>query len=208
MSKYLYIFDPGHGGLVSGKYVTPGKRSPKFADGHVLYEGVNNRDNVSRLMTAFRAAGLDCIDIVNSQQDVPLSKRVADANKLAKTRKSVFISIHSDAAGDGVNWHPASGISVYSSKGQTTSDALASVVIDHLQAKFQSTVKWRFDQTDHDKDKEENFYVLAHTSMPAILCELGFHTNEAEAKRLLTPDWKDKVVSSLLAAVQAWEQKQ
>ena len=42
MSKYLYIFDPGHGGLVDGKYQTAGKRSPKFADGKVLFEGVNN----------------------------------------------------------------------------------------------------------------------------------------------------------------------
>lgn len=207
MSKYLYIFDPGHGGLVGGKYVTPGKRSPKFADGNVLYEGVNNRDNVTRIMAAFRAAGLECVDIVNSNQDVPLSKRVGDANKLAKGRKAIFISIHSDAAGDGTNWHPASGISVYSSKGQTVSDTFASVVIEQLQSKFQSTVKWRFDQTDHDKDKEENFYVLAHTAMPAILCELGFHTNQLEAQRILTPDWKDKIVASLLAAAQRWEQQ-
>lgn len=205
MSKYLYIFDPGHGGLINGKYQTAGKRSPKFADGRVLFEGVNNRDNVERIMTKFKANGLDCIDIVSSDSDISLDKRVSEANKLAKTRKCVYISIHSDAAGAGVKWHAASGMSVYTSKGQTKSDILASLVIDSLVDSFGNTVKWRFDSSDGDKDKEENFYVLAKTNCPAILCELGFHTNEAETRRMMTMEFKNKIVDALLAAAQDWE---
>lgn len=205
MSKYLYIFDPGHGGLVNGKYQTAGKRSPKFPDGRVLFEGVNNRDNVERIMAKFKANGLDCIDIVNSDLDVSLGERVRKANALAKDRKCVYISIHSDAAGDGVKWHPASGISVWTSKGQTKSDIFASIVIDELQAKFLQSIKCRTNMTDGDADWEENFYVLRETRCPAILCELGFHTNEAETKRMMTTEFKDKVVDALLAAALKWE---
>lgn len=205
MSKYLYIFDPGHGGLVNGKYQTAGKRSPKFPDGRVLFEGVNNRDNVERIMAKFKANGLDCIDIVNSDLDVSLGERVRKANALAKDRKCIYISIHSDAAGDGIKWHPASGISVWTSPGQTKSDIFASIVIDELQAKFLQSIKWRTNTTDGDEDCEENFYVLRETRCPAILCELGFHTNEAEVKRMMTTEFKDKVVAALLAAALKWE---
>ncbi len=204
-SKYLYIFDPGHGGLVNGKYQTAGKRSPKFPDGRVLFEGVNNRDNVERIMSKFRANGLDCVDIVNSDLDISLGERVRKANSLAKDRKCIYISIHSDAAGDGVRWHSASGISVWTSKGETKSDIFASIVIDELQSKFLQSIKWRTNMTDGDEDWEENFYVLRETRCPAILCELGFHTNEAETKRMMTTEFKDKVVNALLAAALKWE---
>jgi N-acetylmuramoyl-L-alanine amidase len=205
MSKYLYIFDPGHGGLVDGKYQTAGKRSPKFADGKVLFEGVNNRDNVQRIMKAFRDNGLECVDIVDSENDVSLIERVKKANKLSKDRKCVYISIHSDANGDGVKWDQASGMSVYTSKGQTKSDIFASIVIDELYNKFTSTIKWRTNNTDGDKDQEENFYVLKNTDCPAILCELGFHTNEAETKRMMTLDYKNKIVDAMVASAIKWE---
>lgn len=205
MSKYLYIFDPGHGGLVDGKYQTAGKRSPKFADGKVLFEGVNNRDNVQRIMKAFIDNGLDCVDVVDSDKDVSLIERVKKANKLSKDRKCVYISIHSDANGDGVKWDQASGMSVYTSNGQTKSDVFASILIDELYNKFTSTIKWRTDSTDGDKDKEENFYVLKNTDCPAILCELGFHTNEAETKRMMTLDYKNKIVDAMVASAIKWE---
>ena len=205
MSKYLYIFDPGHGGLVDGKYQTAGKRSPKFADGKVLFEGVNNRDNVQRIMKAFKEKGLECVDVVDSENDVSLIERVKKANKLSKDRKCVYISIHSDANGDGVKWDQASGMSVYTSKGQTKSDIFASIVIDELYNKFTSTIKWRTNNTDGDKDQEENFYVLKNTDCPAILCELGFHTNEAETKRMMTLDYKNKIVDAMVASAIKWE---
>lgn len=205
MSNYLYIFDPGHGGLIDGKYQTAGKRSPKFPDGRVLFEGVNNRDNVKRLMEKFKANGLDCIDIVDSNSDISLGERVRKANSLAKDRKCIYISIHSDAAGDGVKWHPASGISVWTSKGQTKSDIFASIVIDQLQENFLQSIKWRTNMTDGDEDWEENFYVLRETRCPAILCELGFHTNEQEVRRMMTPEFKDKVCNAMVAAALKWE---
>lgn len=205
-SKYTYLFDPGHGGLVNGKYVTPGKRSPKFDDGSVLYEGVNNRDNVNIILKLLKEHGIDCIDIVDSSSDISLHERVSRANKLSKKKKCIYISIHSDGAGDGLNWHSASGMSVYTSKGQTKSDILADIMIESLQEQFGDTIKWRTDTyTDGDLDKEENFYVLKNTVCPAILCELGFHTNKDEALRMLTKDFKEKIAKSVLNTVLEFE---
>lgn len=207
MSKYKILLDAGHGGIVDGKYVTPGKRSPKFDDGSQLYEGVNNRDIVKRLIKYMESENIPYVDIVASEQDVSLPVRVERANKLSKVAKCLYISIHSDANGDGNTWDSASGLSVYTSKGQTKSDELAELVIAELQENFKSDVKWRTDSTDGDKDKEENFYVLKNTDCPAILCELGFHTNKDEATKMLTVDWKNKIVLSIIYAIKKFELK-
>lgn len=199
--KVLIILDPGHGGIIEGKYVTPGKRSPFFEDHTQFYEGVNNRNNVKLIMEALKAAGIECIDIVDTQEDISLPERCRRANKLLTTHPNcLYVSIHSDAAGDGKEWNPASGISVYTSKGQTKSDIAASLWIDALEEQFENTVLWRKDTSDKDEDKEENFYVLANTTMPAMLGELGFHTNKAQCTRMQTKEWKDKVVRSLVKA--------
>lgn len=207
MSKYTYLLDAGHGGIINGKYVTPGKRSPKFEDGSQLFEGVNNREIVNKLILALYKENIKYVDIVASQEDVPLSIRVNNANKLSKVKSCIYISIHSDANGDGTKWDQASGLSVYTSKGQTRSDNFAEIIINKLQDNFKQTVKWRTDITDKDKDKEENFYVLRETKCPAILCELGFHTNKEEAKKMLTNEWKENVVKSIIEAIKEFELK-
>ena len=207
MSKFTYILDPGHGGMVNRQYATAGKRSPKFDDGSVLYEGVNNREIVKLLIKAMEAEDIKCIDIVASEQDISLPIRVNRANNLSRTKPCIYISIHSDANGDGIVWDKASGLSVYTSKGQTKSDEFAELVIDELQENFKSDVKWRTDSSDGDKDKEENFYVLKNTNCPAILCELGFHTNKEEATKMLTADWKNKIVLSIIYAIKKFELK-
>ena len=52
MSKFIWLLDSGHGGLDpdTGKYVTPGKRSPVWNDGSQYFEGVGNRDIVRRIL--------------------------------------------------------------------------------------------------------------------------------------------------------------
>jgi N-acetylmuramoyl-L-alanine amidase len=208
MAKKTYLMDGGHGGLINGIYQTAGKRSPKFDDGSVLYEGVNNRDNVKRLMDVLEKEGIKAIDVVNSDSDVALSERVRRANLLAKGGECMYISMHSDAHGNGTEWTPASGISVFTSIGDTgKSDDFAQIVIDRLQVNFGTEVKWRTESTDGDEDKEENFYVLKETKCPAILIEAGFHTNKEEATKMLSEDWKNKLTKSLVEAIKIWEAK-
>lgn len=207
MGKTLFIFDPGHGDFVDGvNYSKQGKYSPKFEDGTRFYEGHNNRDNVKRVIEHLDNIGVECVDITGgSMLDVPLGNRVSLANKLGKGRRSLYISVHSDAQGKGETWEPASGISVYTSKGQTKSDVFASILIDELEKEYGGSVKWRKDLIDGDEDKEENFAVLRDTEMPAVLIEAGFHTNKDEVKRMMTDDWKVRLVNAVTNACLKWE---
>lgn len=209
MSKFFYILDPGHGGINpdTGNYVTPGKRSPKFEDGSVLYEGVNNRINVKLLESKLTLEGIECINLVDTYLDIPLRDRVKTINNLCKERDCVVISIHSDAFGNGTTWESPSGISVFTSVGQTESDKFANLAIQELICQFEDDVKWRLDYSDGDSDKEAQFFILRKTACPAILVEGGFHTNKEEATKMQTPEWRDKLTTALVDAIKLWEFK-
>jgi N-acetylmuramoyl-L-alanine amidase len=201
MSKYLYILDSGHGGIDqdTGQYVTAGKRMVK--DGIKFYEGVNNRDNVKRIMLGMKKAGLDCVDIVNDWRDISLAERVKRANKLNQERKCIYISIHSDANGNGKDWNSASGIGTYVyEKGSKNSHDLAKYMHQELSCNFQGVAKDR-------KIKKCAFYVVRKTNCPAVLLELGFHTNFKEVNLMRTDEWKEKVVKSVVEACNIFEVK-
>lgn len=204
MSKFTFLLDAGHGGIVNGQYVTAGKRSPAFNDGRQLYEGVYNRAIVEKIKTKLAPLGIKYLDIVNSNDDVPLGIRVKLANGFYKVEKNcVYISIHANA-GPKFEWSEPKGIEVYTSKGQTKSDMFASILIDKMEC-FVQDVRWRKDISDGDADKEENFYVLKETLMPAILSENGFMTNMGECERMFTEEWQNNIAEAHVQAILEWE---
>lgn len=225
MEKHV-IIDMGHGGMINGIYQTPGKRSPKWKDLPQLFEGVQNREIGELVKQKLTALGIGFTDIVNSQKDVSRPVRIQRADACHSLHpNSVGISIHADAAcykyidkactirydndpKKKVNVfyykeenHPASGFSVYTSKGETKSDLLAETTIESLELNFGTSVKWRFDKTDGDKDKEENFDMVALTKAPFILCELGFMTNRAECELMHTQEFKEKCADALVKGI-------
>jgi len=189
------ILDAGHGGIspFNNEYVTAGKRSPVREDGTQFYEGVNNRILVDRIYDALKANGFDVVKLVDTWKDAPLSERVAKANQLHKEKKSYLISIHSDAFGNGLEWTSPKGVTVFTSKGETKSDYLAKW--------FRQELACNFDGITTDRGiKEANFYILRNTACPAVLLELGFHTNKQELTLMETEVWREAVVKSIVDA--------
>lgn len=202
MSKLRIILDAGHGGInpMTGEYVTKGKRSPKFDDGSVLYEGVNNRDNVDRIATALEAKGYDVVKLADTWRDIKLWERAKEEHLLA-TENSILISVHSDGFGNGVDWHSANGIGVFIyNRASKKSHLLADSMNNSLICNFDGIAKNR-------GIKKANFAILRETLSPAVLLELGFHTNEYEAKAMLTENWKERIVKSVVEAIEEYELK-
>ncbi len=191
MSKYLWLLDPGHGGILDGNYQTPGKRSPIWEDGTQYFEGEGNRGIVDRILRMCKTEGIDAMDIVSSNRDVSLSERVARANALNTIRKCIYVSIHSD----GFTKESANGFSVYTSKGETKSDGIATIFLKNMKLKFPNR-KLRKDTRDGDEDKEANFYVIKKTNCPAILIENFFMTNREECNILMSSEGKYKIALS------------
>ncbi len=172
---WLFLFDLGHG------FDTPGKRSPLDVGGGMLLEWKFVREIYQMLVKKLVDKHIN-FQLINPESfDVSLAERVARANRfsLISPGKAVLISIHGNAAGNGKDWHSASGIEAFTSPGETLSDKLCDVFMVNAQ-KLLPGRKIRTDMTDGDKDKEAEFYVLTKSACPAMLLELGFYTNLEE----------------------------
>ena len=205
-SNYLWIFDNGHGGIIDGVYQTPGKRSPVWPDGQQLFEGEFNRAIVNRLVTLCKANNIDYVNLVDTQDDVPLSYRTDKANSIAKSsgKPCIYISIHANGFSD----EAAHGWEVYTSPGKTKSDEIATVLYEKADEEFPERAM-RPSTVDGDPDKEANFYVLVHTNMPAILSENFFMTNYRECHEILMSEsGRDRVAKIHFEMIQQLENGQ
>jgi len=204
-SEYLWILDNGHGGIIDGVYQTSGKRSPQWEDGTQLFEGEFNRAVVKRIIKLCEGAGIECINLVDTEEDLSLRWRTDKANDIYRKRldengKCIYVSIHANAYGDGQTFNSARGIGVYhhvhSSKGQK----LAKVLQPHL-------VRYTGFRDRGIKANETwaNFYVLRKTHMPAILSENGFMTNLNEVEKLFDNTVRQHIAKAHAAMIREVE---
>ena len=160
------LIDNGHG------HNTPGKRSP---DGK-FREYAYNREIAKRIVADLIDRGYDAELLVPEDNDISLEERVRRVNALCSAHgKSnvILVSVHVNAAGNGSKWTNATGWSVYTCKGQTTSDKLAECLCEAAIKNFPGK-RIRTDYSDGDSDWEANFYILRHTMCPAVLTENFF----------------------------------
>lgn len=187
------IFDNGHGGIIGGAYQTAGKRSPNWENG-ILYEGAFNRWVVNRLIEKMDRIGLAYYHISPELTDVSLNERVKRANEIYQKDKEVYIlSIHANAGG-------GTGIEAFTSKGKTISDGLAEIILTNFEADLKCTTM-RFDLSDGDKDKEENFQILRSPYCPAVLVECGFMDNRSDYNKLWSHDYLNKLTESIFRSI-------
>lgn len=205
MSKYCYLIDAGHGGWLidekhpKGYYPTRGKHSPKLDGKILIYEGVNNRANCEVLIQEFKNRNIDYVYLTDTQEDISLKERVRRANEIGKQKKCIFISMHSNAASNDGNWANARGISLHISKNHSENTELFTGLLwEELQKEFEGVTRFRGIRLN-------NFYVVRYTSMPAVLCEWGFHDNLEEAKLMLTDEWKQKIANSIVNTILEFE---
>ena len=196
-NKYLFLLDPGHGGVIDGVPQTEGKRSPKWKDGSQLFEGEFTRAIVDSLMKTSPLMKIECRNLVPELEDISLRERVQRASTFKdcyKDKKCIYVSIHANAGG-------GRGYEVFTSPGITEADSIATVFVKKFAETF-PMVRIRTDMTDGDPDKEAGFYVLKNTSMPAILTECFFMDNEHECKSyLMTREGRHNIALAHLAAM-------
>jgi N-acetylmuramoyl-L-alanine amidase len=124
-----------------------------------------------------------------------LRARTDYSNRL---KPDLFVSCHCNADGP-----TATGFEVWTAPGETLSDHYASAIYHSM---LQTTgLAGRSDRSDGDPDKESSFWVLVHTTAPAVLIEFGFLSNERDRHLLLDALWRAKVCGGIaLALHRAW----
>lgn len=186
------LIDNGHG------IDTKGKRSPCGT----LLEWQYTRDIAERVVTELRLKGYDAERIVTEDKDISLSERVKRINTQCDKygKDNVFvISIHVNACKNG-EWANGRGWSVYTSKGLTKSDTLATLLYEEASKNFIGH-RIRKDYSDGDADWEENFFILKQTKCAAVLTENFFMDNKEDLNYLLSDIGKNNIVKTHVNAI-------
>ena len=172
----LIVIDPGHGGSDSG------------AEHNGLTEKVLTLDIARRLRTLLIARGWDVKMTRDSDVDVyapndsahdELQARCDIANAAGAR---LFVSIH-------INSFTSSDLQgtttyYYHPQDQAFAQAVENRLISNLG-------------TQNDGAQHANFYVIHHTTMPAILVETAFLSNPDDAARLRSESFRQTVASSI-----------
>lgn len=194
MRDFIVVLDPAHG------EETPGKRSP---DGK-FREYLWSRMIIEKLSEKLDDAGFCVRETNTSKKEIGLSNRAGVCNMI--NGKKILISIHSNAAGNGVEWKTATGFSVYTTKGKTKSDKVAEVLMNGFIKDFPE-LRARMDMSDGDKDTEENFTVIQKANCPAVLIEWMFQDNKDDVEILLSEEYTNRLVDSIYNSIIEIENK-
>ncbi len=166
----IIILDSAHGAEVAGKRSPDGK--------HREYKW--SRERLNAIASGLKKNRVTVAWSHTGDNEPGLTNRVAAMNKIAGP--AFVFSLHNNAAGSGSVWMNATGVEIWTCKGQTESDKPATMVYDKLKANF-SNLSFRSDMRDGDPDKEENFTVLM-SKHPSALLEWLFQDSKQDVAML------------------------
>jgi N-acetylmuramoyl-L-alanine amidase len=188
VANQVIVIDPGHGGIDPGA---------------VGYNGVKEKELVlqiaKRLGHVFSQAGAKVILTRESDKDLStpgsgslltrkredLANRVELANK---NEASLYLSIHVNAF-PSARWR---GAQTFYQKGQNDSKRLAEAIQSELIRILGNTRRMA---------KAEDFFTTRKTKMAAVLIEVGFVSNPAEAELLADTAYQRKLAYAIYSGV-------
>lgn len=193
------VLDPGHG------VETPGKRSP---DGTYL-EHEFNLDMAQRIKAHLERHGVSVTLTRTDEHEVGATENEALAARVAVSNSinpDLFVSIHSNAYGNGTEWTEPEGYGIYTSKADDTAERnkAAKAILARVK---EAGITLHGGGLHH-----ELFYVLRNTVAPAVLIEHGFHTNLREVELLKNDTYRDILATADAKGILdylgiAWQEK-
>ena len=191
MHPYV-IIDNGHGAE------TPGKQSP---DG--TYKEWEWTRRFARLLAhKLSEAGIEATLLVPENSDVSLSERCSRANSIYRHHPdAVLISLHTNAVGDGSEWHGARGWSAHVARNASAkSRRLASILGEKMEAAQMTGNRWKSPQGY----LECNFYICRATPCPAVLTENFFHDNRKDLAFFSQVENEEKLLKLYVEAIEEY----
>lgn len=175
-------------------HLTAGKRTCPFSDGRQMREHEFNRDVAFALDYLLRKQGhttVLCFDEIGVT-DMSLADRVGKANT---AKADVYISVHANAFGDGINWHPANGLVGMYYTGSVKGEKLARTIIGQMSKDLGMPI---------NSYQPGKLYEPKYTAMPCVIVECGFMTNKSDAQKLLTYEYRQLCAESISRGLTAY----
>lgn len=171
----VIFVDAGHGGNDPG----------------AVANGIQEKDVVLpisiKLGQTLQSMGYTVYYTRTNDVEIDLEPRVAAAERI---NADVFVSVHANSLAPGNSG--ISGVETYHSRNSTVGRELASYVHSQVIAGTGASDR---------SVRGAGFYVIARTSMPAILVETGFVTNPTEARNLNSPDYQKRMADAIARGI-------
>ncbi|MDK2926515.1 MAG: N-acetylmuramoyl-L-alanine amidase [Bacillota bacterium] len=145
-----------------------------------------------KLGAELRRAGQEVLLSREADVEVPLKQRL-DLARRAGT--AAFVSLHHNSASSPL----AAGVETYHQARRAESRRLAGLLQGALveaTGLADRGIKVRLRE-----DGQDYYYVLREAPMAAVICEVGFLTSPADAKRLALPAFQDEAARALAGAL-------
>ena len=190
----LVVLDPGHGGNDSGAMC-----------GNVLEKDLT-LDLAKRVERLAHEQGLETMLTRDRDRFVSLASRAALANRQSDC---ILVSLHFN---DGLKT-TSNGIETYYSPQQsvrsvaswlpflqTASSQSPNFLSQSLAGFIQDALVLRTEATNRGT-KTEQFYVIANVRHPAVLVEGGFLTNQSDAARISSENYREKMAGAICEGI-------
>ncbi|KAF3362188.1 hypothetical protein PHSC3_001254 [Chlamydiales bacterium STE3] len=181
----MIVIDPGHGGEDFG---THSHVKPRYQEKYL------NLTTARMLKGYLQDLGYQTIMTRDDDKFIPLLTRASFANE---QQSVLFVSVHFNSAPS----KEAQGIEVYFyendknktrvNKSKKLAEQVLKCVIHQTKAKSRGV-------------KHGNFAVIRETTMPAILVEGGFLTNEEEMRKIKNPDYLKKLALGMAKGIDSY----
>ncbi len=221
---FTAVVDPGHGGELTGAVSAKGdqekdltlqiarrvKRRLEALGARVVL----TRTADARVPLANRAAVANALD-ADLFVSIHLNSMPTEASRRTSSGvETYFLSADASDAGAEASAARENADRLAGEPAPDPNDPVA-LILDDLQSTAALSGSSRLAYALHDKlvaalkaenrgVKQAPFYVLAGARMPAVLLEVGFISNDAEAERLRTPAHQEKIAAAVAEGVAAW----
>lgn len=189
------VLDPGHGGSVETGAV----------GSNGLTEKELNLEVAKRTARILESRGISVVLTRTSDYRIPLATRAEIANVL---EARAIISIHHNAPN--ANSSPIPGTEVFIQDGVPESARLGGLLQEEIVAALDTfDVNWTVASDAGAivvlNDSGLNSYgMIRRPEMPAVLAELGYISNPAEAELFATVEYQDTAATALADGIERW----
>lgn len=213
------ILDAGHGGH------DPGASYAWSFAGGTVYERELTLDITKRLYALLAVSHPELQLVMTRSDDTYLSLEqratLAYSLPLRPQGSALFVSVHinsaqaKDASGFEIltkqqskrvtfldEKTPIENISLFSSQSNLSLNRLLNHRNLVVASNFEKTLSERLVTSRSRGVKERDIYVLNASRMPSVLVEVGFLTNEEDARNLVSPQYRQRVAQVLATAIE------
>lgn len=162
---------------------------PTSAGAAAVLEKHVNLDESMRVASGLRARGLEVVLTRTSDVDVDLAARGR-----AGRGALLLLSIHNNGSSN-----PAKrGSEVYAQVGSSTSEALATRILDGMTARAGTAANGVFRRPG---ERGDYYAVLRNSPVPAVIVEGAYLTNPEEARLLSQPAFRQRLADGIVDGV-------